>query len=143
MDKDPIAFEDVIAPLSRERFLSEFWNKSFVRLSGRKGRFSSLLPWDELNTILEWHCPPQPQLRLFQDGQKPVDVVRCHIDGPVGALRLNAGGLIASLSQGASMVLDLVQDVAPRESARLKPSECSGRPHRCQSLCGVAYAKGV
>ena len=39
--------------------------------------------------------------------------LRSYIDGPVGALKLNAGGLITLLAQGASMILDAVQEVAP------------------------------
>jgi Cupin superfamily protein len=114
MPPEPMTFDDVIAPLDRERFLSEFWGKSVLHQPGEKGRFTPLLPWNELNAILEWHCPPQPQVRLSLDG-RPIDVRR-YIDGAVGALKLNAGGLIASLSQGASLVLDKVQDVAPRVS---------------------------
>ena len=40
---EAITFDDIIAPLSRERFLSEYWNKSFLHLTGPKGRFTSLL----------------------------------------------------------------------------------------------------
>jgi hypothetical protein len=111
MSTKPVGFDDVIAPLGRERFLSEYWTRQFLHLPGPKGRFTPILPWEELNTILEWHCPPQPQLRLFQENVM-VDLRR-YIDGPVGALKLNAGGLIAALAQGASMVLDTVHEVAP------------------------------
>lgn len=111
MSHQKIGFDEVLAPLGREHFLSEYWTKKFLHLEGPKGRFTPVLPWEELNAILEWHCPPQPQLRLFQENVM-VDVRR-YIDGPVGALKLNAGGLIALLSQGASMVLDQVHEVAP------------------------------
>jgi ribosomal protein L16 Arg81 hydroxylase len=112
MSNQPIGFDEVIAPLGREAFAADYWTKKFLHLTGPKGRFTALLPWDELNDILEWHCPPQPQLRLFQEGVM-VDLRR-YIDGPVGALHLNAGGLIAALGQGASMVLDTVHEVSPR-----------------------------
>src|SRR3984957_4770908 len=118
MHDGSMTFDDIIAPLTRERFLSEFWNKSLLHLRGQKGRFTLLLTWDELNTVLEWHSAPQPQgqkycsIRLFRDG-KMVDV-RQYIDGPAGAARLNAGGLIAGLSQGAALIMDRVQEVAPR-----------------------------
>ncbi|HWY62282.1 MAG TPA: cupin domain-containing protein [Rhizomicrobium sp.] len=112
MSNQPIGFDEVIEPLGRERFLSEYWTRKYLHIPGPKGRFTRLLPWEELNTILEWHCPPQPQLRLFQENVM-VDLRR-YIDGPVGALKLNAGGLIAALAQGASLVLDAVHEVAPR-----------------------------
>jgi ribosomal protein L16 Arg81 hydroxylase len=107
-----IVFDELIAPLSRERFIAEYWTKKFLHLRGPKSRFTPMLPWEELNHLLEWHCPPQPQLRLFQDGVM-VDLRR-YIDGPVGSLKLNAGSLITLLGQGASMVLDAVHEVAPR-----------------------------
>ena len=106
-----VEFDQIIAPLSRERFLAEYWTKKFLHLAGPKGRFTPILPWEELSHILEWHPPPQPQLRIFQEGVM-VDLRR-YIDGPVGSLKLNAGGLIALLGQGATMVLDSAQDVSP------------------------------
>jgi hypothetical protein len=106
-----IDFDQIIAPLTRERFLAEYWTKKFLHLAGPKGRFTPLLPWEELNHILEWHPPPQPQLRMFQDGVM-VDLRR-YIDGPVGSLKLNAGGLVALLGQGATMVLDCLHEVSP------------------------------
>jgi ribosomal protein L16 Arg81 hydroxylase len=39
--------------------------------------------------------------------------LRRYIDGPVGNLRLNPGGLVAMLAQGATMIMDGVQEVSP------------------------------
>jgi ribosomal protein L16 Arg81 hydroxylase len=111
MSHTPIDFDQMIAPMTRERFLAEYWTKKFLHTAGARGRFTPILPWEELSHILEWHPPPQPQLRIFQEGVM-VDLRR-YIDGPVGSLKLNAGGLISLLSQGATMVLDSLQDVAP------------------------------
>ena len=44
-----LEFDHVIAPLTRDRFLAEFWNKSFLAAKGTPGRFSDLLGWDDLN----------------------------------------------------------------------------------------------
>jgi ribosomal protein L16 Arg81 hydroxylase len=111
MSRPKFEFDQIIAPLGRERFLDEYWTKKFLHLPGSSGRFTPILPWAELNHILEWHPPPQPQLRIFQEGV--MRDLRRYIDGPVGALRFNAGGLITLLAQGASMILDSVQEVAP------------------------------
>src|SRR5581483_5663465 len=96
MSYPAIDFDQIIAPLTRERFLAEYWTKKFLHLAGPKGRFTPILPWEELSHILEWHPPPQPQLRMFQEGVM-VDLRR-YIDGPVGSLKLNAGGLIAAVA---------------------------------------------
>lgn len=111
MSHPAIDFDQMIAPLTRERFLAEYWTKKFLHIAGPKGRFTPILPWEELSHILEWHPPPQPQLRMFQDNVM-VDLRR-YIDGPVGSLKLNAGGLIALLGQGATMVLDSLNEVSP------------------------------
>jgi hypothetical protein len=112
MGDGPGILEDVIAPLGRDRFVSDYWTKSHLHLSGRKGRFSSLLPWDELNDILEWHRPSPQQFRLYQDGRQ-IDPAR-FIDNQGAEPRLNNGQLISALSQGASLVMDNVQTIVPR-----------------------------
>lgn len=104
-------FEEVLAPVGMSRFLSDYWTKKPLYQPGEKGRFARVFSWDDLNRILTWHPPPQPQLRLFQEGNM-VDLRR-YIDGPVGNLRLNPGGLIALLAQGATMIMDGVQEVSP------------------------------
>jgi ribosomal protein L16 Arg81 hydroxylase len=104
-------FEQLLAPVGSARFLSEYWTKKPLYLQGGRGRFESVFSWADLNRILAWNPPPQPQLRLFQEGNM-VDLRR-YIDGPVGNLRLNPGGLMALLAQGATMIMDGVQEVAP------------------------------
>ncbi len=106
-----MTFEQVFASVGTARFLSEYWTKKPLYLKGEKGRFERLFSWADLNQILAWHPPPQPQLRLFQEGVM-VDLRR-YIDGPVGNLRLNPGGLMAILAQGATMIMDGVQEVSP------------------------------
>jgi hypothetical protein len=111
MPEGAIALDDVIAPLSRERFVREYWTKSHLLLKGAKGRFTPLLTWDDLNEILEQHKPSPSAIRLFQEG-RPIDP-RLYIDGEGGQARLNAGGLVASLSQGASLVMDGIHERDP------------------------------
>src|SRR5580704_8876218 len=109
MGHGPITFDDVIAPLTRERFLSEFWTKKFLHLRGQKGRFTSLLTWEKLNEILEWQNPP-PLIKLFREGnQVDPQFYIDHMDKAPEARQLNAGRLIASLSQGSSLVIDGIQ----------------------------------
>jgi hypothetical protein len=110
---ESIRFDDVIAPLTRERFLSEFWTKKFLHLRGPKGRFTSMLPWEKLNEVLEWQNPP-PLIKLLRGGdlidqQFYID----HMDKRPEARQLNAGRLIASISQGAALVIDGIQNIVP------------------------------
>ncbi len=112
MRDEAIALDDVIAPLTRERFVTEFWTKSYLFLKGTKGRFAPLLTWDELDEILEWHKPSPFSMKLFREGRQIEP--NFYIDGEGGKALLNAGGLLANLSQGASLVMDGMEEKAPR-----------------------------
>jgi ribosomal protein L16 Arg81 hydroxylase len=107
-------FDEVISPLTREDFLTSYWGKSFVRLPGRPRRFESLLPWSGLNEILERHRLQPPRFVLYQDG-KPVEPSRYLVfrgEGSQGSLK--CPDLMNCLSAGATLVLDQVDELAPR-----------------------------
>jgi len=106
-------FDQVVAPLGADAFLRNYWLKSFVHIPGRPGRFTDLLTWDELNAILEQHRLTPPRLKLYKDGQ-PLDPAHYLTPAVFGVPRLDAGGLATSLAQGASLILDDAQEVAPR-----------------------------
>ena len=115
MRDEALALDDVIAPLTRERFVTEFWTKSYLVQKGTKGRFTELLTWDALNQILQWHKPSPFSMKLFREGRQIEP--NLYIDGEGGKARLNAGGLLANISQGASLVMDGIQELAPRVGA--------------------------
>lgn len=102
------AFDRVIAPLSRSTFLSEIWGKSFHRVPGYTGKFADLLSWEELNSILE---QDRVQPRLVQAG-KPIDA-SSFMASRGGGQRLKPASFINSLSRGATLILDQVDDFAP------------------------------
>ena len=108
-----LEFDDVIAPLTRERFLADYWNKSFLAAKGVPGRFAGLLGWDELNAILEQHRLSPPRFRLTHEG-RALEPFRYMSPGIGGQPQLNAGKLAACLSDGATLVLDCVEELAPR-----------------------------
>jgi ribosomal protein L16 Arg81 hydroxylase len=101
-------FEELIFPLSQGNFLSDFWKKSFLHLTGQAGRFRSLVTWSDINSLLEKDCLKPPDLRLYLEG-KPIDPNRYMTHSG----KLNAGGLIACLSQGASLIVDYLSNLAP------------------------------
>ena len=106
-------FDEVVSPLGVPAFLREYWLKTFVHIPGKAGRFTKLLTWNELNAILEQHRLTPPRLKLFRDGQ-PVDPAHYLTPAMFGVPRLDAGGLAISLAQGASLILDDVQELSPR-----------------------------
>jgi ribosomal protein L16 Arg81 hydroxylase len=108
-----LEFDHVIAPLTRDQFLMDYWTKSFLVAKGTPGRFSDLLGWDELNAILEQHRLHPPRFRLTHEGRN-IDPFRYASPSAGGIPRLNSGKLAACLSAGATLVLDCVEEMAPR-----------------------------
>jgi ribosomal protein L16 Arg81 hydroxylase len=108
-------FDQIIAPLGRNAFLNQHWEKSWLHLRGDKDRFAGLLSWDELSSLLENTRLAPPDIRLSQDG-KILDADR-YVYTPPGAgnvPRLDFGRLMALLSEGATLVLHGVEEIAPR-----------------------------
>lgn len=62
----PIA--DILAPLSLEEFLQEYWGKNFLHLSGAADKFSALFSWQRLNEILMTRSLDFPTIRLAKGG---------------------------------------------------------------------------
>ena len=108
-----LEFDQIIAPLNRDKFLRDHWGKSFARMQGQADRFAGLFSWDELNTVLETHRLMPPRFKLFKDGQA-TDPMRYITPPHMGTPRLDSGGLAVCLAEGASLILNDVQEVSPR-----------------------------
>ncbi len=110
--EDPTAIMDrTIAPISRNSFLSEYWGKSFLHLVGHKGKFARLLGWEDLNSILEQDRLEASRLRLLRDGQTLDSSM--YITGGQDRSRLKPGALINCLSEGATLILDRINELLP------------------------------
>ncbi|MFO1247833.1 MAG: cupin domain-containing protein [Alphaproteobacteria bacterium] len=105
-----LEFDDVIAPMTREQFLSQYWTRSFLVSKGTPGRFAGLMGWDELNAILEQHRLHPPRFRLLQDGRN-VEAFCYSTPSGGGVPRINSGKLAACLAAGATLVLDGVEEL--------------------------------
>ncbi len=106
-------FDQIIAPLNLDKLIRDHWGKSFVRMQGPPDRFKDLFSWDELNTVLETHRLMPPRFKLFKDGQA-IDPTRYITPPHMGTPRLDSGGLAVCLAEGASLILNDVQEVHPR-----------------------------
>jgi ribosomal protein L16 Arg81 hydroxylase len=98
----------VLAPITAENFFSSYWFKSYLHVHGSPSRFAGLLPWEDLNRILEQHSLEAPQLRLMKAGhlvdQDSYTEPRLR-DGQV-RLKLVAKDLTEELRNGATLVID-------------------------------------
>lgn len=108
----------LVAPESPEEFLHRVWGQRFQHISGAAGKFTSLLPWEALNHILEHHRLEPPRLRLTREG-KPVAPQGWISHQPnrrssgTSIPRLNAAALTRELREGATLVLDAVDELYP------------------------------
>jgi len=111
-------FDQVIAPLGMDAFLSQYWEKTWLHLPGSNGRFSELLSWDDLGLLLENARLVPPHIRLSKDGQI-VEQERyvSTLPGSGNAPRIDTGRLVALLGEGATLVLQGVEEIAPRVQA--------------------------
>lgn len=108
-----LEFDQIIAPLNRDKFLRDHWGKSFARMQGPAGRFAGLFGWDELNAVLEQHRLTPPRFKLFKDGQ-PVDPARYVTPPHMGTPRVDSGGLAVCVAEGATLILNDVQEVSAK-----------------------------
>ena len=106
-------FDQIVSPLGADAFLRDYWLKNFVHIPGKAGRFTELLTWADLSDIIEQHRLMPPRIKLFKDGQA-VDPAHYLTPAMFGVPRLDAGGLAVCLAQGASLILDDAQELAPR-----------------------------
>ena len=125
-------FDRIIAPMTREEFLSRHWEQSWLHLKGAPGRFTELMPWDELNRLLANARLAPPLLRLSQNGETLPSDAFMHTPPGTGHLpRMDAGKVAVLLAQGATLVLHMVEDISPavRALARAISETLQGRSY--------------
>jgi len=108
--------QDLLYPVPAEHFLARDYGRNFVHVGGTPGKFTSLLPWPVLNDILEQNSLEPPRLRLTREG-KPISPDRYVSFQPSrrkrghSIARLDATALTAELRDGATLVLDNVDEL--------------------------------
>lgn len=106
----------ILAPYAPEEFFDSSWGVNFLHVRGRAGRFAHMMPWARLSEILARHRLDFPRLRLVRDG-KPVPVAN-YLRYTAGSRRtttiprLKSVGLAGQLREGATLVLDAVDELS-------------------------------
>src|SRR5918911_4617094 len=98
----------LLRPLCVDEFVAAAWGRAPLHIEGPPGRFTHLLPWARLNTILRQHRLDFPRLRLARDGQSlPASRYLRHVRGRRQSAipRLLPQELTAQLRTGATLVL--------------------------------------
>ena len=108
-------FDDIIMPLDRATFLSGYREKTWLHQTGAPGRFAGLMPWGGTQPLLQNARLASPLIKLSQDGVT-IDADRyIHTAPGAGNLpRIDAGRITALLADGATLILNMVEDLSPR-----------------------------
>lgn len=106
---------DILRPQSVDEFIANAWGRDVRHVKGQPEKFAHMLPWDRLNTILRQHRLDFPRLRLARDGESlPASTYLRHVRNSRKQMtvpRLLADKLTAELRQGATLVLDAVDEL--------------------------------
>lgn len=100
-----ITMESMLAPEGTESFLARSWGRRFRRVTGPRGRFADLMPWETLNRLLTEHSLNPARLRLVRDGETvpPPVYVR-----PKPFPRVKTVELTRQLREGATLVVNRI-----------------------------------
>ena len=101
----PLDLSALLAPLTPSAFFASYWFRTFYHGAGLPDRFALLLPWNELNRILEQHALDPPRLRLVKSGAW-IDP-RSYRAGR----RLSTKLLTDHLRDGATLILNDIHDL--------------------------------
>lgn len=108
--------EKLLEPYPQEEFITSSWGKTYQHVPGWKGKFSHLLPWEQLNKILQQHRLDFPRLRLTQNGKSlPANSYLRYATGgrrKIPIPRLQPDKLTQQLREGATLVLDAVDELS-------------------------------
>jgi hypothetical protein len=106
----------ILVPYAPEEFLDSSWGVNFLHVRGRAGRFAHMMPWGRLSEILSRQRLDFPRLRLVRDGKSlPVSSYLRHATGGrqrTTIPRLKSVGLARELREGATLVLDAVDELS-------------------------------
>jgi hypothetical protein len=64
-----LALEDIVNPIDLKGFISNYLGQEFLYLSGNSGKFSSLLSWRALSSLIAYHQIDGARLRLVRNGE--------------------------------------------------------------------------
>ncbi|MBV9924304.1 MAG: cupin-like domain-containing protein [Acidobacteria bacterium] len=106
----------MLEPYAPGEFLDSSWGVNFLHVRGRAGRFAHMMPWGRLSEILGRHRLDFPRLRVVRDGKSlPVSSYLRHLSGgrqKATVPRLKHAGLARHLREGATLVLDAVDELS-------------------------------
>ncbi len=109
--------EEILAPISPEEFLAVYRDKKPLHISGKEKKFSTLMSWERLNSLLNitaFWTPASLQLVLEGELMSPSQYCRpaANTEGRQ-VLRPDATLITNLLQQGASLVANDIDTLTP------------------------------
>lgn len=108
-------FDQMLAPLTRAEFLSQFWGRDRVCVPGAPDKFESLFSWAELSAIVVARPFDMERFKLYRDG-KEIDASHYVQSTSLGP-RIRYGSVLNFLADGATLIIDSVHAHAERLGA--------------------------
>jgi hypothetical protein len=106
----------ILEPCAPGEFLDSAWGVNFLHVRGRAGRFAHMMPWGRLSEIVSRQRLDFPRLRLVRDGKPlPLSSYLRRVTGgrqKTTVPRLKGAGLARHLREGATLVLDAVDELS-------------------------------
>ncbi|HWS53470.1 MAG TPA: cupin domain-containing protein [Pyrinomonadaceae bacterium] len=110
---------ELLEPCSPREFFESSWGRNFLHVKGRPGKFAELLTWERLDELVCRYEFDFPRLHLLKEHQMvpPENFLR-HVpnrrDKRVFKAKVQAAALGEQLRQGASLVVDNIEEVSGR-----------------------------
>lgn len=134
--------------MANTEFLHTYWGKKFCHIQGDSNRFSDLLPWSGVNDILESHQLSFPRLRVAKDGESASTTAdrfirRTRTRRGTDSTELDTTALTAELRQGATLIIDAVDDLyEPVRALAVALEATFQEPVQANAYAGWGTSKG-
>ncbi|MFI9787389.1 cupin domain-containing protein [Kitasatospora sp. NPDC051984] len=132
--------------LGGDQFLTQALHRSYAVFPATGAEAGPLLSWDDLNAILASHRIEPPRLRLSLDGQTvPVGRYSTPVANRRGVSwhRLHPADFHARLAEGASLVLDAIDEIhSPIRAAAVELERFTGTPVQTNAYASWTAQEG-
>ena len=145
--REPIRFNELIAPLSRDDFFRDVYGQTAAYFAGRQKRFSHLFSWETFNQLLSMSTAwSDKTTKLVRNGRALAPEEYCQ---PVQSrdghaiLAPSASRIKDHLSNGATLVLELTERLSPGLSEVADAFQMAfGAPVACNIYCSWEGHRG-
>jgi ribosomal protein L16 Arg81 hydroxylase len=108
-----VNFEQLIAPVSLQTFVSDYKGENYFVCKGEASRFEPLFNWTNLNNVLFTHRLTYPRFRLLKNGEvvEPASYIDTRRDRRgVNYEKVNSQKLVQKLTEGCAIHILSVEE---------------------------------